>query len=365
MQRSIDRPFLIATIILIALGFFIFVSASLGLLARDNITYSLIAGKQILGLFIGILALIVISRIPYRFWNRYAFFLFLGALGATLLVFIPGLGFAHGGAQRWLDIGPLSFQPSELLKIGFVIYWAAWIAGVKDRIKGIMHGATPLTALLGICGVVLLLQPDFGSFLIIGVAGIVMFIVAGARWRDVGVLALLGTSGIAVLTIMKPYIKERLLIFLNPAMDPLGAGYQIQQSLIAIGSGRIFGRGFGQSIQKFNFLPEPVGDSIFAVFAEEWGFIGSLLLIFLFLFFVLRGLKIASRAPNTFSRLLTTGIITLIITQSFLNIGSMLGILPLTGEPLLFVSQGGSALIVGLAEIGMILQISKHQKPAG
>lgn len=362
MHRHVDRPFLITVLLLAGIGFFIFISASLGLLARDNITYSSIALNQALGLAIGLLACVIATHIPHVFWRHYAFYLFLASIGATLLVFVPGIGLAHGGAHRWLDLGPFSFQPSELLKVGFVMYFATWLASVRSGVRTWKYGVIPFIILLAVCGTVLVLQPDIGTLLTIVVAGCAMFIVAGARWRDVGIIFLCGILTVSTLVIFKPYLKDRVLTFIHPAADPHGAGYQIQQSLIAIGSGRLFGRGFGQSVQKFNFLPEPVGDSIFAVFAEEWGFVGSVALLFLFLFFVLRGLKIASNATNHFSALLVVGLVTLIITQSFLNIGSMLGILPLTGEPLLFVSQGGSALIVALLEAGIILHISKQQK---
>jgi cell division protein FtsW len=161
---------------------------------------------------------------------------------------------------------------------------------------------------------------------------------------------------------MEPYRMNRITIFLNPSVDQTGIGYQLKQSLIAIGSGGIFGRGFGMSIQKFNYLPEPIGDSIFAVFAEEFGFVGVAALLGLFIFFLYRGFSIALRAPDDFGRLLGTGIVVLIIVESLVNIGAMVGILPLTGIPLIFVSKGGSALAVALTEIGVLLNISKHRK---
>jgi cell division protein FtsW len=194
---------------------------------------------------------------------------------------------------------------------------------------------------------------------VIGLTAIAMFIAAGARWTHIAALAATGAAGLASLAYVRPYIQERLLTFLNPATDPLGAGYQIKQSLIAVGSGKWFGRGFGQSIQKFNFVPEPVGDSIFAIFAEEWGFFGSVVLIALFIAFALRGYKIAADAKNPFAQLLVVGLVTLIAVQSFVNIAAMIGILPLTGLPLIFVSHGGTALFVALASVGIILNVSR------
>jgi cell division protein FtsW len=189
-----------------------------------------------------------------------------------------------------------------------------------------------------------------------------MFIAAGGKWRYIFLLFTIATIGIITLAFVRPYLMARFMTFLDPSRDALGAGYQIQQSMIAIGSGGVMGRGFGQSIQKFNFLPEPIGDSIFAVAGEEFGFIGASALIILFVFFALRGLKVASRIPDTFGMLVIVGIITLIITQSYINIGSMLGVLPLTGVPLIFVSHGGTAMLFALAEVGIILNISKSQR---
>jgi cell division protein FtsW len=195
-------------------------------------------------------------------------------------------------------------------------------------------------------------------------SGLCMYIVAGAKMRDLGIIVLIGVIGLAGLFATRPYIKERFMTFLNPAENSLGAGYQIQQSLIAIGSGQVFGKGFGQSIQKFNFLPEPIGDSIFAVAAEEFGFVGSITLIFLFIYFAMRGFKIAANVPDSFGMLLTVGLVVLIISQSFMNIAAMLGIIPLSGLPLLFVSHGGTALFFTLFAIGILFNISKHQKTA-
>lgn len=363
MRKQIDRPFLITVIILVVAGFFIFTSASLGLLAREGAKFSSVAFSQLFfGIFLGSIALLVTSTIRYRFWRKYAIFIFIFSIIATLLVFVPGLGQEFSGAKRWLDLGPFSLQPAEFLKIGFIIYLAAWLSGLKGKLHTITHGIVPFVILLIIVGTILLSQPDTGTFIVIGVTGITMFIAAGARWRDILYLGGSAAAGFSLLAYFQPYIKSRILTFINPAFDPLGASYQIKQSLIAIGSGEIFGRGFGQSVQKFKFLPEPIGDSIFAVAAEEFGFIGSVILISLFIFLALRGLKIAGRAQDHFGGLLVVGIVILIISQSFINIASMLGVIPLTGLPLLFVSHGGSALFFALAEVGIVLNVSKYQK---
>lgn len=363
-SKSIDKLFLVSIILLVIAGFFIFSSASLGLLAREGISYSSVAIKQFLvGFVAGGLILVATTRIPYKFWQKYAFYIFLTSIILCIAVFLPKIGFAHGGARRWLNIGGgYTFQPSEILKLGAVIYFAAWATAVKGRMATFKYGALPLFAILAITGALLMKQPDTGTFMVIFAAMIAMFLAAGGKWRYILLLFVIGVLGLVALSFVRPYLMSRFLVFLDPSRDALGSGYQIQQSLIAIGSGGIFGRGFGQSIQKFNFLPEPIGDSIFAVAGEEFGFVGSVSLIALFVFFALRGFKVVARVHDSFGMLLGVGIITLIAAQSFINIGSMLGVLPLTGIPLIFVSHGGTAMLFALAEAGIVLNISKSQR---
>ncbi len=361
MRKAFDKPFLGITAALVTVGFFSFTSASLGLLARDGATFSSVAFNQIVfGIIFGGIALLAASRFPYRLLRHYAFFIFLISIGATLLVFVPGLGLEFGGARRWVDLGIASFQPAELLKLGFVIYFAAWLSGVREKAQTFMRGTLPLLVLLGVTGTIMLLQPDTGTFLVVVSAGIAMLITAGGRFSHLASLGVAAVGLIGVLALKREYVLKRLLTFLDPSSDPLGAGYQIQQSLISVGSGEIFGRGFGQSIQKFNFLPEPIGDSIFAVISEEFGFIGATLIITLFIFFVFRGLRIAARSADRFGGLLVVGIVILIASQSFINIGSMLGVMPLTGVPLVFISHGGTALFLALLEVGIILSVSRN-----
>jgi cell division protein FtsW len=361
--KKADRPFFFSTVALVITGFFIFSSASMGLLARQGISFSTVAFKQFLvGFVLGGIMLIVASRIPYKFWRKYAFYFFVAAIVACILVFLPKVGFSHGGARRWINLGPYSFQPAELLKFAVIIYFGAWIAAAKDKMKTFKLGALPLFILIGICSTLLLLQPDTDNLMVIIAALTAMFIAAGGKWRYIGALVLTGIIGLLIIASFRPYLMSRLTTFLDPSKDSLGAGYQIQQSLIAIGSGQVFGRGFGQSIQKFNFLPEPIGDSIFAVAAEEFGFIGGVTIIGLFLFFATRGYKIASRIAEPFGMSVAVGFVTLIIAQAFTNIGAMLSVLPLTGITLTFISHGGSAMIFALAETGIVLSISKNQK---
>src|SRR3989344_976175 len=363
MERGgADKPFLIIALTLIGVGFFIFSSAALGLLARTGVTFAESMVGQLVGLLVGTGALLVTMRIHYRFWYRYALYIFVAAALLTLAVFIPGIGFTHAGATRWLSLGPLSFQPAELLKFASVIYFAAWLAGVKQKIGTFSYGVLPLAVLIGIVGALLVAQPDLDTLLVIAIAAVGMFVIGGGKWSHLLALTLVGIAGAAVLALSFPYVQARLTTFLDPTTDALGASYQVRQSLIAIGSGELFGRGFGQSVQKFNFLPEPVGDSIFAVFAEEWGFAGAVVLVGLFVALGLRGFKIAARSPNTFTTMMVSGFVLLILVQSFMNIAAMLALLPLTGMPLLLVSQGGSALMTTLAALGIILNVSQYAR---
>ena len=359
--RRFDRGFLLITAILLVVGFCIFTSASLGLLARDGAQFATVAFKQaFLGIGLGLVALLITMHIRYRLWRRYSLWIFILGLALTALVFIPGIGVTSGGATRWISLGSLSFQPAEFLKLATIIYLAAWLSAVRDKIAQFRYSIVPFLVITGLPATLLLMEPNTSTALIILIAGFAMLLAAGARWQHILALALLAALVVLMLASARPYIKDRLLTFPDPSLDPQGAGYQIQQSLIAIGCGGISGRGFGQSIQKFKYLPEPVGDSIFAVAAEEFGFFRVIFLIGLFVLWSIRGLKIATRAQDMFGGLLALGIVILIVSQSFTNSAAMLGVLPLTGLPMLFVSQGGSAMLIALAEVGIVLNISRY-----
>ena len=359
-RGKVDRPFLLISIILIVVGFFIFSSASLALLAKENSNYASIAFSQtVFGLFLGTVVMIIVSRLDSKIWKKYAFWLLLVAIILNILVLVPGIGFEHAGARRWITLGGISFQTSEVLKLAFIIYFATWAAGVKERIKTFYWGFLPLLILFAISALLLLKQPDTDNLILIVFAGLTMFISAGGKWRYVFLIVLSGLVGIAFLAYTRPYVMQRFTTFFNPQVDAQGASYQVQQSLIAVGSGGLFGRGFGQSVQKFTYLPEPVGDSVFAVAAEEFGFVGALFLLVIFVLFATRGLKIASGTPNVFARLTVVGIVIMIVSQAFVNIGAMLGVIPLSGITLPFVSHGGTSLFITLLEVGIVLSISR------
>lgn len=366
--KNVDKIFLSLVVILTVGGFFIFSSASLGLLTRSteissatSFLSSVAFSQFFFGIVGGTIALLITSHIHYRFWRKYAFYIFLFAGTLTLLVFSP-LGFEYGGARRWLHIAGVSFQPAELLKIAFMIYMATWLSGMQKQIADTKRGTLPFFGIIATVGAVMLAQPDTDTFLIMAAAATAMFLVAGGRWRDVGLAALAVVALGLILIFTRPYIKDRVMTFFNPELDAQGAGWQINQSLIAIGSGGFWGNGYGQSVQKFGYLPEPISDSIFAVYAEEFGFLGSLVLLLLFAGFTFRGLRIASHAKDQFGMLLVVGLVTVIAGQAFLNIAAMAGLLPLGGLPLPFISHGGTALLTTLAAVGIILNVSKHQK---
>jgi cell division protein FtsW len=362
-EKKIDKVFLIIVLLLIFLGAAIFVSASLGILTRNqNTFYAVLISQLVLGMGFGLVGMYLALKINYKLWCKYSFFIFLGAIILTAAVFIPHVGWAHQGAKRWIQIAGFSFQPVEILKFSFVIYFAAWLAWAKGRVQDFKFGILPLSIMLGVIALILFQQPDTKSFILITTTGIGMLFISGVPIRYLlGILGV-GILVLGVLVFSKPYLQERIKTFLDPSQDARGSSYQIQQSLIALGSGGMIGTGFGQSVQKFGYLPEPQGDSVFAVIGEELGFIGTVSIIFLYLLFAWRGLRIANHSPDLFSRLLVSGIVILITAQSFMHIASVIGVFPLTGVPLVFISHGGTSLMIDIMAIGIILQISKYQK---
>ncbi len=360
-HKHVDRPLLLATLALVIIGFFIFSSASLGLLARDGAQFSSVALSQFLfGICGGLIALTILTRIPYRRYRHMSPYFFVAALLVTALVFIPGLGYEANGARRWLSIFSFSIQPAEILKLAFVLCLGWYYSLYYKKMNDVRYALAGLFITLGLSAVILLLQPDTGTFAIMAATGVAMSLTAGMRIRHMALLGFFMFIGLVMLASARPYLLDRVTTFFNPVADPQGSGYQIKQSLIAIGSGQVVGRGYGQSVQKFNYLPEPIGDSIFSVAAEEFGFVGSVSIIALFLFFAIRGLQIAARAPDRFGGLVVVGVVILVVTQAFMNIASMLGLMPLTGEPLTFISHGGTSLLLALSGVGIVLNISRY-----
>lgn len=364
MKRTIDIPFLLAMSSLVIFGLLIFTSAAMGLLARDGgATFTSVAASQLLfGFLCGGVAMIFFTKLDYQILKQYTPYFFGIALALTLLTFVPHIGLTLKGASRWIIIGRFSFQPEEILKFATVLFLAAIYSSNFKAVKTFIGGIVPLALIGGIPAVLLILQPNTAGVLIISMATVAMLFAGGGRFWHLGLLFLIGVLAMVGAALTYPHVAQRITTYMDMTADPQGSGYQIQQSLIAIGSGGFSGRGFGQSIQKFSYLPEPIGDSIFAVAGEEFGFMGSTLLVLLFAMFGVLGLRIAARAPDPFGGLIVVGLVVLIIGQSFFNIASTLGLVPLVGVPLIFVSHGGTALALSLAEVGVILSVSRRMK---
>jgi cell division protein FtsW len=316
--------------------------------------------KQAIALGIGIVGAIMLSRIDYHVWRRLATPILVTSFILLLIVFLPGIGKSAKGAARWINLGFFQLQPSELVKISYILYLAAWFERRGDRMKFIQEGLLPFVVLLIPVVGILMLQRDLGTLLVVLVTAGIMFFVSGAPYSHLGIGVLSGIGLIALLIIVQPYRMQRLETFLNPSADKLGSGYHINQALLAVGSGGAWGKGFGKSLQKYLYLPEPHTDSIFAIITEELGFFRALLVLAVIGLVAYRGYQIASRAPDDFGRMAAFGITSWFLFQSIINLGAILGLLPLTGVPLPFISYGGTALIISLAGVGIMINISRY-----
>ena len=315
-----------------------------------------------LGVFGGLLVMKIMSRIHFSFWQKISPYVYILGIIITLLVFSP-LGFSHGGAQRWISLGFLSFQPAELLKFAVILFFSAWFARHQARIREWKYGFVAFVIFLGCALVPLALQPDSGTLILIGLVAFILYWLRGAPWKHIVVTIILGTLALGAYVFVNPHIIDRIQTFRDSNQDPYGSSYQVRQSRIAIGSGKLLGRGLGQSVQKFGpYLPESNSDSIFAIFAEEYGFVGGVVLVSLYGLFAFFGMKIAKNAPTPFAQNLVIGIILLIVIQVFFNIAAISGLVPLSGLPLIFMSNGGTALIVTLAQLGIVLNISRYTR---
>lgn len=366
MRKSFDYYLLAVVFLLLILGIVILTNASM-VFSQERVgttTYYLIH-QIIFGIIPGIFFGFVAFKLPMSFFKKWSLLFILLSSILMALVFIPGIGVSSGGATRWLNIRIGTFQPSEILKLSFFMYLSAWLASRLEKIKkenkkkNWQGTLAPFLFILVVITLLLEFQSDATTLGVIIIASIILYFSSGTPIWHIPAIALLGAAGAVLLVIFEPYRIERILVLLGLKSDPMGVGYQIKQILIAIGSGGIFGRGLGMSQQKFGFLPQPMSDSIFAIFAEEAGFIGCLILIFLFLFFLWRGLTIAKKANDKFSQIFATAISCWICIQAFINIGAMSGILPLVGVPLPFVSYGGSHIFSELIAVGILLNISK------
>jgi len=371
MVKKPDYILLATVLILIIIGILVLanVSAPLSLRQFDN-TYYFLNHQLLFGFLPGIILGFLAFRVPLVLLKKWAPIFLLINLILLIMVFLPGIGFELRGAARWIGIGPFSFQPSEILKLTFILYLAAWLASRtngnnsgKNYLKQV-HSQTFLAFLVVIVSIsfLLILQPDISTLGVVIIVAILMYFLAKMPLWQSSLMVLTGIGVLLALIKLAPYRLNRFLVLFDPTIDPMGIGYQIKQAVITVGSGGISGLGMGMSQFKFGFLPQTISDSIFAIFAEETGFIGSVVLILLFLIFLWRGFRVGRLSQDKFSQLTAWGITIWICLQAFVNIAAMIGILPLTGIPLPFISYGGSALVAQLAGIGLLLNISGQNR---
>ncbi len=363
-QGKPDYFFVAAFFLLIFIGIVLLSSASAVLSYQKFGTQHYYVIHQILfGLLPGLILFFITSRIDYHVWQKFSLPLLVISLILLILVFFPGIGFEYGGARRWIHIGPLLLQPSEVVKLTFLLYLASWLSSKgKNKLQDFSYGFLPFIVLIGTIAFLVILQPDVGTMAVIAAIAFTMYFIGGAAVPHLALAAGAALTLFIVLINTAAYRLKRFMTFLHPELDPLGVGYHINQALLAVGSGGLFGRGFGHSRQKFAYLPEATGDSIFAIIAEEMGFFFGAFLLCLYGFIAYRGLKIARSAPDDFGKFVAIGITAWIIFQAFINIAAMVSLVPLTGIPLPFVSYGGSALLVSLTSVGILVNISRHAK---
>jgi cell division protein FtsW len=361
--NKIDTKILYAILALLVFGLIMIASAGISYSrVRFDDPYHFLKHQIIYGVIPGLIILFVTQKISYNFWKKISLPFFVISIICLILVFVPGFQSKIYGASSWLRLGPFSFQPSEMLKLSLILYLAAWLEKRAEKVKDFYEGLIPFGIIVSFISFLLIKQPDVGTLGVIIAIAIAIFFISGAKISHMFAMGSAGILALFLLIKMEAYRMNRFLVFLNPELDPQGIGYQVNQAILAIGSGGIFGVGLGHSMQKFNYLPEPVGDSIFAIIGEEFGLIGCVFLISLFIYLAMRCLRLAKRAPDDFSRLVVVGIITWIIFQAFVNIAAISGLMPLTGIPLPFISYGGTSIMFLLTSVGILLNISKYAK---
>lgn len=332
--------------------------------------YYFVKRQLLYGVLFGLPMMWILSRVDYHIFKRYAFPFVVINIILLLLVVIPGIGVELLGARRWINFGGILFQPSELIKLTFLLYLGVWLeARQRSRtIHDVSTGFAPFMTMIGFLVLMIAgVQKDLGTMVVIAVIAIIAYYVAGAPWKHLGIIVVSGIGMLLFLVKVLPffipsfnYRANRLTVFLNPDLDPLGIGFHINQALLAIGSGGLFGLGLGHSRQKFNYLPEVSTDSIFAVVAEEMGFIITLSVVALYIGIMWQGIQVAKTAPDNFGKIVAAGIITWITFQAIVNIMAMLSLLPLTGIPLPFISYGSTSMATLLAAVGILINISRQ-----
>lgn len=353
-----DKKIEISVLLIVSIGLLMVYSASnIWALYKFNDSFYYIK-RQALFAVIGIIGMFIVSKIDYHIYQKYHKKLLIGCIILLVLVLIPGIGSVRGGSRSWFSFGIISLQPSELFKIAIIIYSANYISENYHRLKKLKN-CMPLFLVIGIGFGLIMCQPDFGSAIVMACAIVIMLIVSPFPFKYFVMLGVVGVIGIVLMILSAPYRLERITAYLDPFADPLGSGFQMIQSLYAIGPGGILGVGFNNSIQKHFYLPEPQTDFIFAIFCEEFGLLGGATLIGLYGYLIYHALKVSNRVQDLFGCFLMIGIISLIGIQTLINLGVVVGLFPVTGVTLPLMSYGGSSLTITLIAIGILLNISK------
>lgn len=359
--KKADGLLIFAVILLIGIGL-VAVSSASAVLSFDRFGHNnYYFYRQLMFAGAGLVLLFIFSRIDYHIWRKWNRFLLIGAIGLLALVLVPAVGFQVGPARSWFNIGPFFLQPSEFAKLAVIFFLAAWFERKKGAESNFWFGIVPPLIAVAVVMALILLESDTGTAAVIAVIAASVFFATGAKLRYLSALALAGATGLWLLVKAAPYRAARIVTFFDPSIDPQGIGYHINQALLAIGSGGFWGYGFGLSRQKHNYLPEPIGDSIFAVMAEELGFLRILALVALFVVLGIAGMRIAKNAPDKFGSLTAAGITAWIVLQALVNIASISGLMPLTGITLPFISYGGSSLLALCIGVGIMLNISRQR----
>lgn len=361
--RSAPDIWLFAAIgLILAIGLVMVYSASAVLALHEFGDRFYYVKRQLLFAGLGIGALLFTMNTHYSLWKKWAPAALIVCFGLLVVVLIPGVGVVRGGARSWLGISSFGIQPSEFMKLAMILFLSKWLSEKQQNITLFMKGLMPPLGLVGLAFGLIMLQPDLGTGSVMVGASLILIYTAGARMAHLGALAMVGVAGFVGLVLTAPYRLNRITSFLDPWADPLGGGYQIIQSLFAIGPGGLVGLGLGMSRQKFSYLPEPQTDFIFSILAEELGFIGGAAIILLFLIVVWRGIRAAIAAPDSFGSFLAVGITGIIGVQVLINIGVVIGMMPVTGITLPLVSYGGSSLTLLLTALGILLNISRYSR---
>lgn len=359
MSKKYDKLLLLAVIAIIIFGIIMIYSASsIWAEYKYQDPFKFVKAQSAFFL-LGLLCIFIISKLDINILYKKANLILLICFILLVLVLIPGIGSIRNGSRSWFGIGSLGIQPSEFAKLGLIIYVAKYLANNRKIIKDVKKGVLPILLVIGVFFVLIMLEPDFGTAMVIVLTLVVMIFISGVKLSFFIKVGLLGILGIVGLIIIAPYRMERIVSFLNPWVDPLGSGYQIIQSLYAIGPGGLLGQGFLNSHQKQFYLPEPQTDFIFSIISEEFGFLGILIITSFIAFIFYRIIKIALKENNLFKKYLAFGLGFGIIIQSLLNIAVVIGLIPVTGVTLPFLSYGGSSLLISMISIGIILNISK------